>query len=106
MSAFEGQQIASQTILYYNCVHNLIEAIQKRFDQPGYKRIVSLGNVFMSDDNKEIIESVCQFHGTFNADAIKGEILHLKIDGIVFDSINSVIEHFQNISSIPNAFAC
>ena len=52
----------------------------------------------MSDDNQESIESVCQFYGKFNADAIKGEILHLKIDGIVFDSINFVIEHFQNMS--------
>ena len=77
--------------------YNLIEAIQKRFDQPGYKRIVSLENVFMSEDNQESIESVCQFYGTFNADIIKGEILHLKIDGIVFDSINSVIEHFKNM---------
>ena len=57
----------------------------KRFDQPGYKRIVFLEKVFMSDENQESIESVCQFYGTFNADSIKGEILHLKIDGIVFD---------------------
>ena len=71
-------------VIYYNCVYNLIEAIQKWFDQPGYKRIVSLKNVFMSDDNQESIESVCQFYGTFNADAMKSEILHLKIDGIVF----------------------
>ena len=54
----------------------------------------------MSYDNHESIESVCQFYETFNADAIKGEILHLKIDGIVFDSINSVIEHFQNMSKV------
>ena len=52
----------------------------------------------MSDDNQESVVSVCQFYGTFIADAIKGDILHLKIDGIVFDSINSEIEHFQNIS--------
>ena len=52
----------------------------------------------MSDDNEESIESVCQLYGTFNADEIKGEILHLKINGIVFDSINSIIKHFQNMS--------
>ena len=85
-------------VIYYNCVDNLIEAIQKRFDQPGYKRIVFLENVLMGDDNEESIESVCQFYGTFNADEIKGEILHLKINGIVFDSINAIIKHFQNMS--------
>ena len=68
---------------YYR-VDNLIEAIQKRFDQPGYKRIVPLENVFMSDDSQESIESVCQFYRSFNANATKGEILHLKINGFFF----------------------
>ena len=51
--SFHSNMKTYYRVIYYNCVDNLIEAIQERFDQPGYKRIVSLENLFMSDDNQE-----------------------------------------------------